>query len=1642
MENNQSEPYLIKQFSKLFHRIERILVPSDDIQVSNAGPMLSKLLNKIKTGYFFEDICTLTPGIDSTNNSLSRKRNDKPIDFVPKRVKWDILEPLIREIVLKDIDESEIPEKIAIEIEMERKAQVDAAIKSNVKMKIQQLQLRNNLPVIPGLWRKKPYPKRQYVPLTNYQATESISPEEGSHLLHQLDTTLDGFLGPSYNYDDNEITEEWMCSFKDVGKAGGGMEATEDEVIRTQIVGLLEVMVGQVQDRVCNSEGVLKRPPIGLGTQLREALVWGIDCYTHKNIELSILDNAPTKSWSSVPSNITRFIEKRLLPCINAQSADTAHNMTTALQYIISDVNSTSTDIEFAQAVLHKIEEVNGIGELFRIHPKGTGVICSNPDGIRPHVVISDYLGEVYPPYRWCERIDVVEQARETFGLKPTLPDFYNILLERPRHDPGGYGLLFVDASQRANMGSSCSHSCDSNCTSAVVARGGKLLIVLTTVRHVAYGEELTMDYNSITTSDIEWRAAICLCGMSTCRGSFLTFATQDDLQQVLNQNCGPLWRYASLLRACAKKPVSTEDEATLARHGMLSVALGNNPPGWVKRFIADNLRFVEFERKALPCALMRAKNGEPSMYTFSSADADARVVMEQRLQSMVCSASMVGRVLSLQPKNVIATATDSNTLSGTSVLSPLTIVPAVDAAQRILKFLCEIPNLIEKYLLFPLACNLPALTVSVSAVPPKKKSSSTTATSNNNTTTEVVESKFAKYTDTWRSTLNKALHKFKSTTNLSSSSSSLPLDPLSTDGKIIKLINCIEEIRNILKTASSDDTVIGSPSKRVKGLGWIRGICFSIRQQVQTIEDLSTPYARLSLLSDLLVLWSNTSNFSTPFGYAAVDSDTITVPARELGTSIPYSKIIKLEPTSKRRKENATVTVTDNSAATVTGISSSSSMEVHVNGFSSCIDIDTEVRFAGKTNIAIDVNATEHSDIPAIDHASIVREINQVEVTEANDDTDNGQVFKEMYFTNDGATQIEPEYVLKPDQEPQEDSVDAVDDENDDPLRGNFMNLDKAYLQQAAVLKPNTMLDPNEPVFTGRKLYNEKFVFEQLVEWYKAGSGDPETPPDLFGSVHMPIFSMCFGESKSAYGDDSRRKLLSILRNEKVQVMPWPQTLRDCFTVDENALSTWNSTPLMGSPMLDVALGQVDAMFRVMKDFGTTSKKFIQEVEECQPDDSLPPEVPTEWIQCEGCHKWRRVAWFVDIASLSDSWVCADNFWDCEVATCEAPQDFFDPEMENTINTAVVDRSAVAGALKVNDKKDVFCLKNRVYYEGHVVKIFDPTNPKDKSKIKGKGDWTKKRALFHFKGWSSCMDEWIDADSDRIADLYLYTNPIASKPKEQEKWQGVIDKAAAAAESKKEQRKDIEDQKLDKKSKSKKRAGIVESVSSSISAVVTAVASAVMPTKKATKSKAVTVKPTSVKPTTSKAAASKRKSVESDSNVVPVDAIKKAKTKSSSSTTLASKKKSNSDSESAIAKPSTTEMENNRTGVEESASTASTAVDSSADDRDELRDFRTLMAIEALEKLDAIGKARALRGYGHHRNPEEDLIELEALRELEAFDNLGESEGDSDADEDLIPVSEELHIVKVEAVEMVGMRVNTDNFDTVSELVSSDSVE
>lgn len=194
------------------------------------------------------------------------------------------------------------------------------------------------------------------------------------------------------------------------------------------------------------------------------------------------------------------------------------------------------------------------------------------------------------------------------------------------------------------------------------------------------------MDYYSITTSEVEWRAAICLCGSLSCRGSFLHFATQDDLQQVLVQRCAPAYRVASLLRGCTDGRVSENIDETLEHHGMGTIALGtDNPAAWMKRFAVDILKFLEYERRALPCALLRSRDGSPSPYTFSSADMDARCVLEQRMQSLVCCFSSVSKFLSQQPESF-------------KDKKPLRMLAVPDVVNRVWQLMQSIPGLLHKY--------------------------------------------------------------------------------------------------------------------------------------------------------------------------------------------------------------------------------------------------------------------------------------------------------------------------------------------------------------------------------------------------------------------------------------------------------------------------------------------------------------------------------------------------------------------------------------------------------------------------------------------------------------------------------------------------------------------------------------------------------------------------------------------------------------------------------------------------------------------------------------------------------------------------------------------------------------------------------
>lgn len=304
---------------------------------------------------------------------------------------------------------------------------------------------------------------------------------------------------------------------------------------------------------------------------------------------------------------------------------------------------------------------------------------------------------------------------------------------------------------------------------------------------------------------------------------------------------------------------------------------------------------------------------------------------------------------------------------------------------------------------------------------------------------------------------------------------------------------------------------------------------------------------------------------------------------------------------------------------------------------------------------------------------------------------------------------------------------------------------------------KDSMLLLPHEPVYLESKVYDKNFIFWSSMGWFDAGTDNKIVYPDIFGCVELPLPFQCFGIAENAYNSKQRDILLKYLSNEKMHSKPWPNSLKTTFSFKN--LETNEAMALYGSPSLDVALGRFNAIISCLQmlDNKRGDQEYNQSLnyDNSQFDNNLPPEQPTAWVQCENktCCKWRRVAWNIDIEELPDNWVCSMNDWDSEFASCDAPQESFNPEKESTVEYRADKNDSI---LEVGIYKDVFCVVNKVYYEAQIKEI----------KLDGNN---RKLIRFHFKGWSSNHDEWIEEDSDRIQPHHLYTAVQTSNAKRAE---------------------------------------------------------------------------------------------------------------------------------------------------------------------------------------------------------------------------------------------------------------------------------
>lgn len=341
------------------------------------------------------------------------------------------------------------------------------------------------------------------------------------------------------------------------------------------------------------------------------------------------------KAGRDVTQLANRWLENQLIPAINDQGKagwDIAKALASA-QAIAKSAGDEAG--QKAAAAVQKVFKKVGYN-YFRIHPKGTGIVCTRPGGLPALTFIEEYLGEVHAPWRWFEIQDAIKKK-----TGDDLPDFYNIVLERPRDDPAGYDVLFIDAASKGAFASRMSHSCTPNCQAVVMSCGGKLTIAVYTLRGIAPGEELTFDYASVTENEREFKCAICLCGTQDCRGSFLYFSGSRAFMQVMTQHHNMFHRQAILLRAA--EPLTEADLARLDRFGLRASALGRphkRLPGWLIKWAALVLEFVELERQLLPAQLLALQLR--ARYTPLAAAAEAKGVSDNRLQNIAITLDKV----------------------------------------------------------------------------------------------------------------------------------------------------------------------------------------------------------------------------------------------------------------------------------------------------------------------------------------------------------------------------------------------------------------------------------------------------------------------------------------------------------------------------------------------------------------------------------------------------------------------------------------------------------------------------------------------------------------------------------------------------------------------------------------------------------------------------------------------------------------------------------------------------------------------------------------------------------------------------------------------------------------------------------------
>ena len=810
----------------------------------------------------------------------------------------------------------------------------------------------------------------------------------------------------------------------------------------------------------------------------------------------------------------------------------------------------------------------------------------------------------------------------------------------------------------------------------------------------------------------------MCLCGNVKCRGSFLHYARADQYQRVLHESNGIAVRFASLLKCCMKNRYGEDDSKILAAHGFDCAAFGaiayfkdlqgkedsslDRVPTWLKSSIADVLRYVEYERKALPISLLcdnrerlkRREMGEVRELeregaivdevelTYEIADNEGRAGMERRILDLIATMSLVGRTLARQEAD--------------DVPPPLRILSKKEV---IIKLWMDedsvVRNLVRSALLAGTNGTI------IDSMKEVLQKFSILAPGNEATLDDPT-------------TLARAYKTLKS--------GLLYMRYILLVANDVKDTVCVQRHRAaadlLLFYANTDTFVQATAYKSFESSPitvYSRELGNEVPRSVMRAAKSTMPEGgRSGPLQDKVdILMNCPTPRSSPVKKSKLDCSALLRFAELRAIGKKYSGVTigkgagKWKAGAKYESQAIATFINQEEAAMAVDL-------CHV--FFKYKSEEEESKSGEELNIMTRAQCEEWWLSFATVHLCVHRKVPLLELQPE---------IKAQVFT-------------------------AVE------------QMVENYVRPKEVVKAEDCADPDESVATVTKVYKPAYVLNTLLHWFKGGAEVPTNFPfeEMTGCLGLPDFTHLYsrelakgrsdteatrgvGTDDSAkkgkpvdsfrYGVPHREKMYEWGTDQNKRNTGWDKDLLDVFGVagKSGGKSGTDESFIFGSPLLDLLLTNDDQnLAAVMNVFyvehaggpelaAKSNKRKVRgggekvDLKEergklmgAVNDGNKKGVAKFNWVQCEdeNCMKWRKLPWFVDPENdLPEIFLCSDNKWEEEKAFCEAPEDVFDANAEATqASLAVGEAEIIEGACF-----DFRCEKmNNTYQVGQVQSI------------------------------------------------------------------------------------------------------------------------------------------------------------------------------------------------------------------------------------------------------------------------------------------------------------------------------------------------